>query len=151
MACVAAAGDSGGNAAGSSSSSGHGFGLPDNAFGRQLLTPDGKYRIDGSEIGLLGSGAHGVVRIAQNVLTLACKLHHHSNMSVCGAPVGPAASNTTAVQQAEGDVVCSGGQVSSWPQLHAVVMRGYQQPCVHGSEGSAVSSFFDATVMMPVA
>jgi len=35
-----------------------------------LLTPDGQYRIDASEMGLLGSGAHGVVRIAQNVHTL---------------------------------------------------------------------------------
>jgi len=35
-----------------------------------MLTPDGKYRIDCSEIGLLGSGAHGVVRIAQHVDTL---------------------------------------------------------------------------------
>jgi len=35
-----------------------------------LYTPDGKYRIDGSEIGLLGSGAHGVVHIAQHVETL---------------------------------------------------------------------------------
>uniref|UniRef100_A0A7S3B5K1 non-specific serine/threonine protein kinase n=2 Tax=Haptolina ericina TaxID=156174 RepID=A0A7S3B5K1_9EUKA len=35
-----------------------------------LLTPDGQFRIDASEMGLLGSGAHGVVRIAQNVDTL---------------------------------------------------------------------------------
>jgi len=35
-----------------------------------MYTPDGRYRIDGSEIGLLGSGAHGVVRIAQHVETL---------------------------------------------------------------------------------
>mmetsp|Transcript_33725 Transcript_33725/g.92456 ORF Transcript_33725/g.92456 Transcript_33725/m.92456 type:complete len:414 (-) Transcript_33725:482-1723(-) len=33
------------------------------------LTPDRQYRIDVSEMGLLGSGAHGVVRIAQSVTT----------------------------------------------------------------------------------
>jgi len=42
--------------------------LPEEA-GRPMYTPDGRYRIDGSEIGLLGSGAHGVVRIAQHVET----------------------------------------------------------------------------------
>mmetsp|Transcript_29823 Transcript_29823/g.89184 ORF Transcript_29823/g.89184 Transcript_29823/m.89184 type:complete len:115 (-) Transcript_29823:1827-2171(-) len=35
-----------------------------------IFTPDGRYRIDGSEMGLLGSGAHGIVRIAQDVHTL---------------------------------------------------------------------------------
>jgi len=34
------------------------------------LTPDGQYRVDGSEMGLLGSGAHGVVRVAQHVHTM---------------------------------------------------------------------------------
>jgi len=36
-----------------------------------FLTPDGQYRIECSEMGLLGSGAHGVVRIAQHVQTMA--------------------------------------------------------------------------------
>ena len=36
------------------------------------FTPDGQYRIDGSDLGLLGAGAHGTVRIAQHVETLTC-------------------------------------------------------------------------------
>lgn len=35
-----------------------------------FFTPDGQYRIEGSEMGLLGSGAHGIVRIAQHVQTM---------------------------------------------------------------------------------
>uniref|UniRef100_A0A7S0INV0 non-specific serine/threonine protein kinase n=1 Tax=Calcidiscus leptoporus TaxID=127549 RepID=A0A7S0INV0_9EUKA len=35
-----------------------------------FLTPDGQYRIEGCEMGLLGSGAHGIVRIAQHVQTM---------------------------------------------------------------------------------
>mmetsp|Transcript_26324 Transcript_26324/g.43705 ORF Transcript_26324/g.43705 Transcript_26324/m.43705 type:complete len:545 (+) Transcript_26324:148-1782(+) len=48
--------------AGSSSGSG--------ASEQDFLTPDGQYRIESNEIGLLGSGAHGVVRIGQHIQTL---------------------------------------------------------------------------------
>jgi len=40
------------------------LGEPQDSF-----TPDGQYRVLGSEMGLLGSGAHGIVRIAQHVHT----------------------------------------------------------------------------------
>lgn len=46
-------------------------GLPDpgGSGSEAEMTPDRQYRIDLSEMGLLGSGAHGVVRIAQHVET----------------------------------------------------------------------------------
>mmetsp|Transcript_62286 Transcript_62286/g.110350 ORF Transcript_62286/g.110350 Transcript_62286/m.110350 type:complete len:214 (-) Transcript_62286:13-654(-) len=42
---------------------------PSSAQPEARLTPDGLYRIDLTEMGLLGTGAHGVVRIAQNINT----------------------------------------------------------------------------------
>jgi len=43
----------------------------------------GQYRIDGSEMGLLGSGAHGIVRIAQHVETMECARAGRSARRVC--------------------------------------------------------------------
>mmetsp|Transcript_36477 Transcript_36477/g.86056 ORF Transcript_36477/g.86056 Transcript_36477/m.86056 type:complete len:557 (-) Transcript_36477:165-1835(-) len=42
------------------------------ASSSQYFTPDGLYRIDGTEMGLLGSGAHGAVRLGQHVQTGEC-------------------------------------------------------------------------------
>lgn len=42
------------------------------ASSTQYFTPDGLYRIDGTEMGLLGSGAHGAVRLGQHVETGEC-------------------------------------------------------------------------------
>eukprot|EP00908_Phaeocystis_cordata_P007623 Transcript_18278.p1 GENE.Transcript_18278~~Transcript_18278.p1 ORF type:complete len:466 (-),score=105.91 Transcript_18278:468-1865(-) len=47
-------------------------GCNEGASASQYYTPDGLYRIDGTEMGLLGSGAHGAVRLGQHVQTGAC-------------------------------------------------------------------------------
>jgi hypothetical protein len=47
-------------------------GCNEGASASQYYTPDGLYRIDGTEMGLLGSGAHGAVRLGQHVQTGEC-------------------------------------------------------------------------------
>jgi len=48
------------------------MGCNEGASSSQYFTPDGLYRIDGTEMGLLGSGAHGAVRLGQHVQTGEC-------------------------------------------------------------------------------
>ena len=55
---------------------------------RRMHTPDGQYAFDLSETGLLGAGAHGVVRIARHLASgehVAVKVMPASVLSAVGA------------------------------------------------------------------